>query len=242
MPRRTFGFVIFAAALALGCIRLGFWQLSRHEERRTRNAVTASRTAAPPASIDELTRDSASARHRQVRVVGRYDYGQEIVLTSRSRSGAPGVNILTPLIVSEGEAAVLVNRGWAYAPDGMRVDLGKWREADTATVVGYAEEFIAADGPISTRSAVRAVRRLDRDSIAVLLPYPIAPVVVVQRLGAALAGSLEHPSRLDLPALDEGPHLSYAFQWFAFAAIAIVGAGAVAMATQRSGGAPPPGR
>jgi cytochrome oxidase assembly protein ShyY1 len=33
--------------------------------------------------------------------------------------------------------------------------------------------------------------------------------------------------RLEVPALDEGPHLSYAIQWFFFAAVAVVGAGYV---------------
>jgi cytochrome oxidase assembly protein ShyY1 len=29
---------------------------------------------------------------------------------------------------------------------------------------------------------------------------------------------------LELPAMDDGPHLSYAIQWFTFAAIALYGA------------------
>jgi cytochrome oxidase assembly protein ShyY1 len=31
------------------------------------------------------------------------------------------------------------------------------------------------------------------------------------------------PARVAPPALDDGPHLSYAIQWFSFAAIALVG-------------------
>jgi cytochrome oxidase assembly protein ShyY1 len=34
---------------------------------------------------------------------------------------------------------------------------------------------------------------------------------------------------LPSPTLDEGPHLSYALQWFAFAAIALIGGAAVAI-------------
>jgi cytochrome oxidase assembly protein ShyY1 len=33
--------------------------------------------------------------------------------------------------------------------------------------------------------------------------------------------------------LDDGPHLSYAIQWFAFATIAVVGAGIVVARTRR---------
>jgi cytochrome oxidase assembly protein ShyY1 len=43
-------------------------------------------------------------------------------------------------------------------------------------------------------------------------------------------------ARLTPPPLDEGPHLSYAIQWFAFAAIALIGAGAVAIRRERVDG------
>jgi cytochrome oxidase assembly protein ShyY1 len=39
----------------------------------------------------------------------------------------------------------------------------------------------------------------------------------------------ETPVRLEPPVIGDGPHLSYAIQWFAFAAIAVGGAAAVAM-------------
>jgi cytochrome oxidase assembly protein ShyY1 len=35
------------------------------------------------------------------------------------------------------------------------------------------------------------------------------------------------------PALDEGPHESYAVQWFSFAAVALVGAGAFVRSERR---------
>jgi cytochrome oxidase assembly protein ShyY1 len=34
----------------------------------------------------------------------------------------------------------------------------------------------------------------------------------------------QFPRRVELPPLDDGPHLSYAIQWFAFATIAVGGA------------------
>jgi cytochrome oxidase assembly protein ShyY1 len=42
------------------------------------------------------------------------------------------------------------------------------------------------------------------------------------------------PVRLDVPPLDEGPHMSYAFQWFAFATIAVGGTSAF-LAKSRAG-------
>jgi surfeit locus 1 family protein len=46
------------------------------------------------------------------------------------------------------------------------------------------------------------------------------------------AGGGGVPRRIPPPSLDEGPHLNYAIQWFAFAAIALIGSGAY-LATRR---------
>jgi len=232
MPRRTLAFIVFALLMAAGCVRLGVWQLGRLAERRTRNAAIIRRMAAPAAGWGQATRDSASARYRQVQLTGRYDYARELVLTSRGRDGAPGVHVLTPLVVADGPP-VLVNRGWAYAADGMSVDLAKWQEGDSAAVDGYLEEFVAVRGMVSTPSQRRGVRYLARDSIEARLGERVAPFLVVQRMGSVQGDTLAHLIRVDLPVLDEGSHRSYAIQWFAFAAIAMVGAGAVARRPRR---------
>ena len=232
MQRRTLGFIVFALVMAAGCVRLGVWQLSRLGEQRAVNARVAARLEAEPADWETATRDSAMARYRRVRLAGRYDYARELVLTSRGRSGAPGVHVLTPLVVAGGEL-VLVNRGWAYAADGMTVDLSPWREGDSVTVDGYLEEYVIASGMMSTPSQPRGIRRLVRDSIEARLGERVAPFLVVQRQGAVQGDTLAHLIRVDLPTLGEGSHRSYAIQWFAFALIAVVGAGAVVRRPRR---------
>jgi surfeit locus 1 family protein len=135
------------------------------------------------------------------------------------------VHIITPLRVSNSDTAVLVNRGWAYAPDGMRVDLALFREDSNAVVDGFVEEFSTAAGAVSTPSVARAVRRLDRDSIAARSPYPLAQVLLVQQLDSGEFTAVDRgtPVRIGPPALDEGPHRAYAIQWFGFAVVGVVG-------------------
>lgn len=233
MSRRTLLFVLFALALATACVRLGMWQLDRLGQRRLRNELVAARLAAPTTPLAEMTRDTAAARYRRATVSGTYDYPYEFVLSSQSRTGSPGVNVITPLTPPGTDTAVLVNRGWVYSPDGMRVDFGRWRETDTATVTGYLVPLTAGGrGGVTTSSSARAVRRLDRDTVGARLPYPIAPYVLVA-LGDRPPARDSVPVRLAAPLLDEGPHLGYAFQWFAFAAIAVIGA-AVTVRAERS--------
>ena len=68
-----------------------------------------------------------------------------------------------------------------------------------------------------------AWRDLDSARIAESIPYPVARMYVVDLApGERSQGA---PARLRAPSLDEGPHKSYAIQWFTFAAIALYGVG-----------------
>src|SRR6478736_2962121 len=117
-----------AAVITGVFVWLGFWQLSRLKERQALNAELASRAVDSAVAISLLPTDTANAHYRRVSVQGTYDYGNEIVLTLRSREGSPGINIVTPVKIPSNDTALLVVRGWVYSPDGMTLDLDKWRE------------------------------------------------------------------------------------------------------------------
>ena len=73
-----------------------------------------------------------------------------------------------------------------------------------------------ADGRLTTMA------RADVARIAKQLPYPVLPAYLqLQAQQPPQAGP--QPRVLPEPVLDEGPHLSYAIQWFIFTTIAIVG-------------------
>ncbi len=220
-PTRLRIFVLFAVASAAVFVRLGVWQLHRRGERRAQNAVIVARQQDTERDVRGLSlTDTTALRFRRVRVLGVPDYDHELILAARSHNGAPGVNLLTPVRVAGRDTAVLVNRGWVYAPDGATIDEKRFRESDTA-FVGYAEDYPSATGG-SYASKPSVLARLGADVAARALPYPIARFYVVA-LGDS-AGAADRPARLTVPPLDEGPHLSYAIQWFAFAAIALAGA------------------
>jgi surfeit locus 1 family protein len=225
MPRRPLLLLLIAAVVAAVCVRLGIWQLDRLQQRRTANALVSSRLDSAVVAPAALPADTTAARYRRVRVSGSWDYANEIVLSGRAREGSPGVNLLTPLRVAGADTAILVNRGWVYAPDATTMTPSEWREADTATVTGFVTTFRTADSPLDAvvPGRMRTLRYADAAALDSLLPYPFAPytVTMVEPLPADPARA---PARLTPPPLDEGSHLSYAFQWFSFAAIALGGA------------------
>jgi surfeit locus 1 family protein len=214
-------FVTFAIVAAAIFVRLGLWQLHRRDERRARNALVIHRTTEPEIDVTALTGDTAATRFRRVRVVGVPDYDHELIFAARSYRGSPGVNFLTPVRIPGRDTAVIVNRGWVYSPDGSSADQVRWRDHDS-TFTGYAEEFPSVPGATySTRPNV--VARLGYDVVAKALPYPVSPTYVVMLGDSTIAP--DHIARLTIPPLDEGPHLSYAIQWFCFALVALTGAG-----------------
>jgi surfeit locus 1 family protein len=225
MPRRTVGFIVFALVVSLGCLRLGVWQLSRLGDRRARNSAIAARIARPIASVTDLARDTGSLRYRPVRIAGRFDYANELMLAGRSRGGSPGAYLLTPLLMADSTTATLVVRGWVYAPDAKTVHLEQWHEGDSVIIRGFADEFVSATGPVTVPDAPRSLRVADVDSLRARLPYPITSILVVQTSDSMERA--DHPARLVLPLLDDGPHKTYALQWFVFALVAWVGVGAV---------------
>ena len=229
MPRRVMSFLVLAVIFAALFIRLGFWQLSRLSQRRARNALVAKRLALPDVPITTLSADSAS-RLRRVSVTGTPDFAHEIILAARSYQGSPGVYLLTPVHVPGRDTAVLVNRGWIYAPDGTTVDASRWQES-TTHFEGYADLLPgdtrrAPDGVL--RRDARIARVLDYPTVSSLLPYPVSPLYLVATAQDTTKPVAQRVERLGTPALDEGPHMSYAIQWFAFAAIALIGGGVVA--------------
>jgi Uncharacterized conserved protein len=94
--------------------------------------------------------------------------------------------------------------------------------AGTVTVAGVLFPADALTVPTGTASPVERITKVDLGQIGAQLPYPILPIyLLLQTQQPPQQGSLPEPP--PLPPLTNGPHLSYAFQWFSFATIAIVG-------------------
>jgi surfeit locus 1 family protein len=237
LSRRALSFAVIAVLFAALAVRLGIWQLHRLEERRTFNAKLASRWASAPIPIDSLPVDTALARYRRVRIAGTWDHAHEVLLVSRTHNGSPGVNFITPLKRAGSDTAILVNRGWVYASEAKAVDRARWRElSDSAVGDAFMDVYpMGLAGDPSGDAKAGTIRRLEPAALRSRFPYPIATMYAVlqpsvrdttQRRDSTLV-------RLALPALSEGPHRSYAIQWFFFATVALVGAGAYLVADRR---------
>ncbi|HEU4569814.1 MAG TPA: SURF1 family cytochrome oxidase biogenesis protein, partial [Gemmatimonadales bacterium] len=147
-----------------------------------------------------------------------------------------GVEVATPLRIEGSDTALVVVHGFVPSDDAMSVDLAPLDETGPRSVHGIAFSLpTAADsGAPLLRNGARTYGRLDLTSVRAALPYPVYDVAVWQERDSGMTGM---PVRLGAPVVSEGPHLSYAIQWFAFAVIFGVG-GVVYLLRKRDEGGP----
>lgn len=219
-------------------IRLGFWQLQRRAERLQRNATFAARTTEPPIRLEEIAGDPARFEYRQTLLEGTWEYGYEVVLLGGTRGDTPGVHLITPLRLAGSDRAVLVDRGWIPYAQRDPAARAQFRGPAKAAMRGRVRLSRRRTGSPGREEASGAIQErrdawssVDVPAIQAQVPFPLLPIYVEQ---------LPEPDAPELPwrdteiVLDEGPHLSYAIQWFAFSVILLVGYGAV-MATRPVG-------
>lgn len=222
---------LFVLAMVVTMVNLGFWQLSRLQEKKDRNERVAARTELVAAEASTLAApgafdDAADLEFRRATATGTYLADQEVLVRSRSLNGAAGSWVITPLEVDDG-VAVAVNRGWIpnsgeltavpdefAAPDGEVTVTGIVRKTETKGSFGADDP----EGEALTELARADVARLDQQVPEDLLPF----VLQLQAQDPPPAADAPSPTPVPAPALDEGPHLSYAVQWFTFATMTVI--------------------
>jgi surfeit locus 1 family protein len=200
-------------------VRLGFWQLARLHERQVANRAAVAARAEPVRELGVGAGWTAEElNERWVEASGTFDQRHEVVIRGQAFQGAPGVVVVTPLRLATSDSAVLVLRGFVPAADAVRADLDSLREPGAVRVRGLATPISSGGGQPLEHAGRTTWARLDLAALRRRLPYPILPVVVRQTPDTGLPPL---PHRLPVPDLSQGPHLSYAVQWFAFAAMAV---------------------
>ena len=234
-PRGVLG-TLAVLVVAGVCVRLGVWQLDRRAERLEHNRVLAERMAMAPVRLTSAPEDTTGLAYRRAIVAGTVNDDRAIVLAGRSLGGAPGVHLLSPVRIGEG--AVLVNRGWLPAPDGATAELDPVRLEGPIEAEGILLPFPDVDLDTETGTFRERWFRMDGGAIRSQYPYPVAPLYLRATSRPWLTGAEPTgpaPVPLEPPTLDVGPHLSYAIQWFSFAAIALIGWGVLFAQRKRSG-------
>lgn len=198
-------------------LSLGNWQLQRAEEKRRFEVAYLEAQSRlpimPPASAE-------AQPFTRLRLIGRYDSKRQFLIDNQIRDGQVGYWVVTPFRGEDGRSW-LVNRGWIAAPRrreelpdidiaGPATQIVAVVWPDTGLIPALAQEQWSSQWPLR-------IQRLDVRKMA-----PMVDAVPIElRLEASAPGVLA-PAPM-LISVTAGKHTGYAVQWFAFAAVLVVG-------------------
>nr|WP_180218082.1 SURF1 family protein [Streptomyces albus] len=213
-------------------IKLGFWQLHRHESRVARNEEVAASLAAPKVPVTELTgvgrEPAAGDKFRTVTARGRYDTAHEVVVRHRTAADGDtiGYFVVTPFVLADGKA-VLVNRGWIRSDR----DLTAFPEVPEppkgeVTLTGrmMPDETTEASGIKDTKGLPdRQVMLINSGKQAGEVGRPLLGGFI-QLMETSPKPAGKQPEVLPEPDHSGiGPHMAYAVQWWLFTGAVPVG-------------------
>lgn len=208
------------AALVSLFVSLGLWQWNKGQAKLRIQAELDTRSAGALVAIPAAPGDPEPLRHRHLAAKGEYDASHQILIDNRTYQERAGYHVVTPLRLEGSAAAVLVNRGWVPAPADHSVVPEVPPPAGVVEVTGIAvvppERFFTLAAPPA--AGWHGVwQNLDLPRLKEALPYPVQPVVM--QLDPQLPGGYVR----DWPRPDEraDKHISYALQWFGFAASSV---------------------
>lgn len=216
--RRWFGYLGVAVVFAIVCVLLSQWQLSRLDEKREANSRVIENYDSDPVPLDDVLDSPTSWQDADtwtpVEVRGSYLEDEQVLVRNRPRNGQPGFEVLTPLRLADG-SVFIVDRGWL--PTGNAQDLPDEVPAPPAGDVTVTVRLKPGEPALQGRSAAEG--QIATVELAQFADRFDGPVYT----GAYGLLATEDPAPADAaplpaqkPELDEGSHLSYAFQWLVF--------------------------
>lgn len=213
-------------------VRLGVWQLERLKQRRAFNERYLAQAGLPTLRLNALTleQDLFNMEYRHVEISGEFDYEGEVAIRNQAYGNEWGVYLLTPLRVEGTDKVILVNRGWIPGDDYLTGDWSAYRQEGRAKVNGiirrsqdkpdFGRRNDATPGP--GEPPLKSWNFINVGAIAGQINGIVVPDVYIQMTDAPVKGKLPIPAQVEIE-ISEGPHLSYALQWFLFATILGIG-------------------
>jgi len=210
--------VIFLLVLP-ALISLGFWQLSRAEQKRELQQQYDERSRNAPIALGGKIVGPEELRYFRITASGVYDASHQFYVDNRVHEGLVGYHVITPLKIAGTESMVLVNRGWirgnpdrsilpeATPPGGVQTVSG-------VAVVPHKKVFKLAEELAIDDSWPKVWQRVDLARFGDAVKSPLHTVVVLQDPDTRSGALVRDWKRLDTGI---AVHQGYAFQWFSLA-------------------------
>lgn len=227
LTRRWLGWLAFTTVFAIVCLVLAQWQWARRVEAVAEIRVVAQNWDAAPVALREVlpgdTPLAADAEWTPVVLEGEYLLDEQLLVRNRPLAGRPGFEVLTPLLLGSGEVFI-VNRGWL--PTGEAQDSPDVVPAAPSGPVEVLVRLKPGEPTIAGRGAPEGqIATINMPQLADLVDGGTVVIGAYGLLDSETPAPAERPTAALRPAPDEGPHLSYTFQWYLFALLGFIGFG-----------------
>jgi len=229
------GYFVLAVIFATACVFLGRWQMDRRAETLAEINRVVSNYSATPVPFEDVKDEFASLdperEWTQVQLRGSYDLDGQRVVRNRPLNGQPGYDVVVPFRLTTGEA-VVIDRGWLPIGNNTpgRPDFIPAPPTGEVTVVARLKP---AEPKLDRGVVDGQLASIDLASFAGELPYPIATGAYGQ-IASEDPAVQPMPTPFPKPATEEGTHLSYSLQWFAFGVLMFIGFGYAARQQARN--------
>ena len=225
--RRWAGYLALTILFAAVCSGLGVWQLARRDEALTELFKIDSNFDSTPIpvtdALPELTDFDESQKWMPVELTGTYLTADQMLARNRPLNVNPGFEVLTPLLLTDG-TIFIVNCGWL--PTGQEQDAPDTVPAPPTGTVTVVARLKASEPDLPGRTASGdEVATINLATIAERFNQPIYTGAYGLLDSESPAATEPRPTAAAKPLRDEGPHLSYAFQWFVFGLLGFIGLG-----------------
>lgn len=197
-------------------VSLGFWQLSRAEEKQQIEQRVIAAQQLPIVKIQQLD-ELLDKEYQTITLTGVYDDNKQFAYDNQTVKGHAGYYVLTPFIVDNSNKAVLVNRGFRPWGATRKIKNIGIEILNTTIRVSLVKPIKRIELKSNTKQGVfpRLVQSLDIEKLSALSGYQISPMIA----------QLHHDEKQGFyrdwkPFYGSADkHTAYAIQWFLMALV-----------------------
>lgn len=222
--------MIFAVIMTPLLTGLGFWQLSRGDEKQALVKQYAEGGSSETIALTRLSivdwqnhaTQMETLNYKQVDVSGHYDKRLYLLLDNRTRNGMVGYEVINLFRTDDGKA-IWVNRGWVKAPTYR----DQWPEVKSViqdvAITGHIYVPAGRNFTLATAEKTgdwpRRVQSFDIDELnheLITETYPFT----LRLIDESQPGALK--TGWSIARMSPEKHFGYAFQWFSLAVLLVV--------------------
>lgn len=211
---------------------LGNWQYERHVKRVEEINIINKNFYQKVTNFSDIKNYFDDLpKHKQwthFTVTGRYIADDQKIVRNRTKDGIVGFEVITPFKVKDDSCIIIVNRGWLTS--GMKKygypDLIPKPYYGDITITGWIKD---GETKISKKAPEGQISAINLSEYQKMLPYKIGQsayaILDCEYIGMKNKEVNDNILKKlnNRPNVDYKSHLSYAWQWYSFSVLSIIG-------------------